>query len=268
MQVPKIVNEVLDTYFSLIDYKLPNLLESYYLYGSVSLGAFNPGSSDIDFFAVVKRELAESDVEILKRIHSEVQEKFPKLYLDGIYVTVDNLRGDSDTLGPYFNEGKLQGYKPFIKDHIDAYQIIKYGIVIKGDPEKYGISVDWNLLLENMLENLDTYWVNWKKRCERIGTPEYIGMFSSLACIEWGVLGVTRLYYTFMEGDITSKVSSGEYALKTLPRKWHSIINESMRTRKNIKKSYYRSVFTRRRDALDYMEFVIQECNKFKCLKG
>lgn len=268
MKVPEIVIKVLDTYFSLIDTKLPNLLESYYLYGSVSLGAFDSGSSDIDFFAVVKRSLTDSDIEVLKQVHAKVQLKFPGLFLDGMYVAADEIRGDSDAVGPYFNEGKLQGYKHFSKGHIDAYQIKKYGIVIKGDPEKYAISVDWDLLLANMLENLNTYWVNWKKRCERIGSPEYLGMLSSLEMIEWGVLGVSRLYYTFLEWDITSKVGAGEYAIKKLPEKWHNIVNEAMRARKNIQKSYYHSIFARRRDALDYMEFVIQECNKLKCLRG
>ncbi|MCM3767684.1 DUF4111 domain-containing protein [Neobacillus niacini] len=263
MQVPEIVNEVLDTYFSLIDSKCPNLLESYYIYGSVSMGAFDSGSSDIDFFAVVKRGPTERDVDVLKLIHSEVQAKFPRLFLDGMYVAAGDLRGIEDAVGPYFNEGKLQGYKPFSKDHIDAFQIKKYGIVIKGDPGKYGLTVDWDLLLENMLTNLNTYWVGWKKRCERVGSPDFFGMLFRLDSIEWGVLGVTRLYYTFREKDITSKSGAGEYALQTLPPKWHRIINESMRLRKNIKKSYYHSVFKRRRDVLEYMEFIIQECNDF-----
>lgn len=260
MQLPEMVNEVLETYFSLMDSILPNLLESYYIYGSVSIGAFDSGSSDIDFFAVINRKPTESDVEMLKQIHSEVQNKYPKLFLDGMYVAADDLRGP-DAEGAYFNEGKLQGYKPFMKDHIDAFQIVKYGIVIKGDPGKYGITVDWDILLENMLNNLNTYWVGWKKRCERVGSPDYLGMLFRLDSIEWSVLGVTRLYYTFREKDITSKIGAGEYALQTLPANWHRIINESMRLRKNIKKSYYHSVFERRRDALDYMEFIIQECN-------
>ncbi|WP_066306859.1 aminoglycoside adenylyltransferase domain-containing protein [Bacillus sp. FJAT-29814] len=263
MQVPAMVNEVLDTYFSLIDSRCPNLLESYYIYGSVSMGAFDSGSSDIDFFAVVKRSLTEKDVDVLKLIHSEVQGKFLRLFLDGMYVAAGDLSGNADAVGLYFNEGKLQGYKPFIKDHIDAFQIIKYGIVMKGDPGKYGLTVDWDLLLENMLTNLNTYWVGWKKRCEKVGSLDYLGMLFSLESIEWGVLGVTRIYYTLREKDITSKVGAGEYALHTLPSKWHRIINESMGLRKNIKKSYYHSVFERRRDALNYMEFIIQECNDF-----
>ncbi|MDZ5016954.1 DUF4111 domain-containing protein, partial [Clostridium perfringens] len=69
--------------------------------------------------------------------------------------------------------------------------------------------------------------------------------FVSLNIIEWGVLGVSRLYYTFKERDITSKIGAGEYALQNLPERWHKIINESMRLRKGNKKSFYNSIFER-----------------------
>jgi hypothetical protein len=81
--------------------------------------------------------------------------------------------------------------------------------------------------------------------------------------IEWGVLGVSRLYYTFKEKDMTSKVGAGEYALKNVPQEWHKIINESMRLRKGNKKSYYNSIVKRRNDALKYIDYIIQESNKF-----
>jgi hypothetical protein len=82
--------------------------------------------------------------------------------------------------------------------------------------------------------------------------------------IEWGVLGVTRLFYTFKEKDMTSKLGAGEYALQTVPEKWHKIINEAMRPRKNNTKSYYKCIFERRNDALAYMDYVIEESNRIK----
>jgi len=81
--------------------------------------------------------------------------------------------------------------------------------------------------------------------------------------IEWGVLGVSRIYYTFKERDITSKIGAGEYALRTVPHRWHKIINEAMRLRKRNKKSCYKSIFQRRKYALDYIEFIMQESDNF-----
>lgn len=120
--VPDKVNEILGQYFDILESKLPDFLEAFYIYGSVSIGAFDYGFSDVDFLAVVERK---------------VQEK-----------------------------------------------------------------------------------------------------------------------------DITSKVGAGEYSLRTVPEKWHKIINESMRLRKSNKRSFYKSLLKRRNDALEYIDYIIQESNK------
>ena len=56
IRVPKQVKEVLNSYFEKIEKKLPNKLESLYLFGSVSIGAYQEGLSDIDFYAVTKEK--------------------------------------------------------------------------------------------------------------------------------------------------------------------------------------------------------------------
>ena len=124
------------------------------------------------------------------------------------------------------------------------------------------ISVNWDTILSNMGDNLNSYWLSWVNDCKKFSTIKYLNLYVSLRSIEWGILGVSRLYYTFKEKDITSKVGAGEYVLEAVPKRWHKIINESMRLRTDHKKSYYKSIFTRRKDAIDYMEFMIQECNK------
>ena len=112
-----------------------------------------------------------------------------------------------------------------------------------------------------MRDNLNTYWLSWKNDCKKFPSRKYLGLYISLNMIEWVILGVSRLYYTFNERDITSKVGAGEYALRTVPPKWHKIINEAMRLRKGNKNSYYTSIFERRKDALDYIDFIIRESN-------
>lgn len=89
--IPEKAKEVIDTHINMIELKLPNFLKAYYIYGSVSLGAFDYGLSDIDFIAVVKRKVTEADINILKEIHGNMQRKFRKTILDGIYVTKDDL---------------------------------------------------------------------------------------------------------------------------------------------------------------------------------
>lgn len=262
--IPEGVNTILKAYFDLVESKLPNLLEGYYIYGSISLGAFHYGLSDIDFIAVVKRKVTESDIEILKEIHRNIKKKFPKTDLMGLYVMENDLQleYENEKSCPCFIDGIYKGLKKFEKNSIDAFQLKKYGITVKGQGiENFDFTVEWDILTYNMRDNLNTYWLNWMNDCKKLTSIKYIGLFVSLGMIEWGVLGVSRLYYTFKELDMTSKVGAGEYALQTVPQRWHRIINESMRLRKNNKKSYYKSVFERRKDVLEYIDFIRKENN-------
>lgn len=261
---PKEIQKVLHTYFDYMELKLPNLLEAYYLYGSISIGAFNDGFSDIDFIAVINRELTENELTTLKEIHKDLHRRYKKIILDGFYFTSEKmaLLKNGSIPSMRFNDGKFLGYTKFDKNSIDAYQLKEYGITIKGQKiEEDSYTVDWDILTSNMRNNLNTYWLHWLRDSKKFPSSKYFGLIVSLHSIEWGVLGVSRLYYSFKEKDITSKIGAGEYTLNDVPHKWHKIIHESMRLRNGNKKSLYKSVFKRRQDALDYMEFMIQKCN-------
>jgi len=260
---PEEVRKVIDTYFSLLETTVPNLLEGLFLFGSISIGAFKYGFSDLDFIAVLKRKVTQPELRALKDLHTEMQQRFPKVILDGMYVLKDDAEDISGTESLRFNEGKFYGYRTFDTNSIDAYQLKEYGIAIKGNQiECLNYVVEWEVLINNMRDNLNSYWVNWLHDCQRFLSMKYIGLFFSLRLVEWGVLGVTRLFYTFKERDIISKAGAGEYALKTVPERWHKVLNESMRLRNGHKKSLYNSVFERRKDAIDYLAFMIDECNR------
>lgn len=266
-RVPHKVKVLLTIYLKKLNKQLPDLLNGFYLYGSISLGAFVEGSSDVDFMAVIQRDLSEADIAILKQIHKEIQSSYPQMSLDGIYITKEDITG-LDTEAKtciYFNDGEIQGTKELQKNSIDVFQFYNYGVCILGkEPSQYNFSIEWNLLMSRMQDNLNSYWVNWKKRGERFLSVQYFDLLFSVKSIEWGVLGVSRLYYSFNEQGITSKVGAGEYAINNVPERWHKIINEAMRLRLGNPKSYYKSIFARRNDALAYMEYIINESNKLK----
>ncbi|SFC95086.1 Nucleotidyltransferase domain-containing protein [Bacillus sp. OV322] len=127
------VNNVLDLYFDNLEKEMPDNLEAFYLYGSSSLGAYQEGSSDIDFIAVIKKKAAAEDIQILKRVH-QLMHKNSKIPLDGWYVIQGDLgcRDKKEIPALRFNEGKFYGENLFDKNSIDAYQLKKYGITVKG----------------------------------------------------------------------------------------------------------------------------------------
>ena len=262
--IPNKVKEIIDGHIKMLESSLPDFLESYYIYGSVSLEAFDYGKSDIDFIAVVKRKATETDIDILKKIHGDMQKKFNKAILDGMYLLKDDFDSLSKSEIPClrFNDGGFKGVKIFDRNSPDAFVLKKYGVTVKGqEVENLNYTVDFDILINKMRDNLNTYWLKWVNDCRRFPSMGYIALLISPKEIEWGVLGVSRQYYTFKEKNIISKVGAGEYAIQEVPQRWHKIINESMRLRKDKKKSYYRSIFERRNDAIGYIDYIIQESN-------
>lgn len=262
--IPKEVEEMIQAHINMIESTLPDFLEAYYLCGSVSLGAFDYGKSDIDFIIMMKRHANERDIHILKNIHRDLHRKY-KTILDGMYLYKEDIEFlvNRDIPSLRFNDGYFKGVETFNRNTVDAFVLKKWGITVKGEEiAQLKYTVDFSILMSNMRDNLNTYWVNWVSACKKFPSTKYLALVVSPKAIEWGVLGVSRIYYSLREKDITSKVGAGEYALQTVPQKWHKIIEESMRLRKDNKKSFYNSIFERRRDALAYMDYIIQESNK------
>ena len=50
------------------------------------------------------------------------------------------------------------------------------------------------------------------------------------------ILGLSRQLYTLHTGQICSKTEAGYYALKHLPEKYHPVIHDAIRIRKENKK--------------------------------
>ncbi len=263
MTMPEQVQTVLDQYFARMNKDLPGLLEAFYLFGSISLASFQEGVSDLDFAAVTYRPLTEQEVKVLERIHFDLEKSRPKISLDGRYIRKADLDSIEDQDCPYyyFNSGRLVGLERLSKNSVDAFQLKHYGMAIIGpSPQTFGYTIDWDVLTRNMKLNLEHYWRNWKRRAEKFPSLPYFGMFMKGWMIEWGVLGVSRIYYSIKERDLISKSGAGQYAMRHVPARWHLIIRESIRLREGNSKSLYLNVFKRRQDALAYMDYMIKEC--------
>jgi hypothetical protein len=136
------------------------------------------------------------------------------------------------------------------------WELKNHGIAILGQtPRDLPFTVDWNLLLTKMKQNLNSYWAGWTKRPERILT-----MYSNWG-IQWAVLGVLRQFYTFSENSITTKVRAGRYALGCLPARWHPLIEEAIRIREGQNESAYRFRVARMIEAVRFLRYMIQFCN-------
>lgn len=165
-RVPMQVQKILNDYITLFQNKLPNILEGFYLHGSIALDAYINGCSDIDFMAVVNRSLTEEDAKVIAALHKELNRQYKDTGMDGCYLLVEDIgKKQSEVKGCLnVNEGKTN----WGNDHINpiTWWILKNkGMTILGpDVTTYSFHVDESALGEYVLGNMNSYWSNRLKK--------------------------------------------------------------------------------------------------------
>ncbi len=224
------LREVMEHYVSGLLEIFQGLVDGVYLTGSIALGAYHKGKSDIDFTTVLSIKLQDNEMKDVLSLHKRVESLYPKLVMEGHYVTADVLGKLPSEIEPVpvYYEGTLNPMSYEGINLVTWFTLKKYGVTLYGMPSSHlDFDVDINLLKKKMHENLNTYWVNWNNRIRMLFSLNGLSALFSES-IEWGVLGISRLYYTFMENDIASKDKAGEYALScTLPM-YTRIIKEAL----------------------------------------
>ena len=74
MRLPADVAALVASHTASLDERLPGVVEALYLVGSVALGDYRPGTSDVDFVAIASRPLGPSDRAALAAVHAKLGE--------------------------------------------------------------------------------------------------------------------------------------------------------------------------------------------------
>lgn len=269
MNLPNKVENVLADYMNVLNEHLPGVLEGLYVHGSIALGAYVDGTSDIDFITITNRTLTENDSEALLKVHRTMEKNYEKPELDGVYIQWKDMgklyRSKSDLKEdyPYYNDGKLQ-FGPYFNFNPVTWWTLKHGGVslLGKEASSFDYGVTEQDLHSYVLQNMNSYWA------ERIQTvEESVDVLITLPSaqideeIEWTVLGLLRQFYTLKEKGIISKLGAGEYGLEVLPDMWHPIIMEAIHIRNSVKDKRYESEVERIYDVIRFSKYLIAECN-------
>ncbi len=257
-EIPDVAKSVLEAYISAIGRELPGFMSACYLHGSLALGAFIEGDSDIDFITVVSRRCTASDIQHLTAIHHAVEKTYPHCPLEGSYLQWSDLgqAGDAIEPYPYYHDGILNPSECNEMNAVTWWLLKNRGLALVGpDPRTLDFMVDSHTVISYMRRNLNAYWRRYTREPARMAW-----LFSDYG-IQWAVLGVLRQYYTFNEDDIISKVGAGEYALQHLPQRWHRLIQEAINIRYRRNGSSYRFRIIRAVEAVQFLNYVIRLCN-------
>ena len=259
-RIPEPIQPLLQNYLLQVNQQTPNLVMAFYIEGSIALDGFNENFSDIDFIAILNRQINLAEIETLRNIHSIIEKSFPEWRMSGSYLQVSDLSHFNGTPSQNlsYHDGVLQPHGHFELSSVEGWILKNHGIALIGpEPQTLSFSVDWNLLIKIMRGNLNSYWRSWTNQPRRI-----LRLFSDWG-IQWAVLGVLRQFYSFRENSITTKTKAGEYAISCLPKRWHRLIQEALNIRAGRKHSAYRFRLSRTIEAVEFLKFVIQTCNDF-----
>jgi hypothetical protein len=206
-----------------------------------------------------------ADIKLIQSIHEEVERQYALPKLSGIYLTWNDLGKLKTEIEPYpyYTEGQMHEAGYFELNLVTWFELKQYGITMLGpQTDELDFKVNWELLISNMHLNLNTYWKSWIRQSQKLFSPNAKGLYFRRSDLEWGVLGICRLFYTFREKKVTSKAAAGHYALDIVPEKWHRVLEEAILIKRGVSFSLYRSKVVRKKEALTFMRYIKKECNK------
>ena len=240
--VPTGVRRTVEGYLEVADRLLPGRVTGFYLVGSVALGAYRPGRSDIDFVAAVDGDgdLSPADLRRLRlvQVASGLRTAPPALVrghvslpgtCNGVFVRAADLPRPVTTIVPLASHvgARLRAGGGFDVNPVQWTTLARDGVAVRGpEPAALGLDPEPDRLRQWNLDNLAAYWVPWAEATRRRPGLRWRAMPGWSTA--WGVLGAPRLHHTVVTGDVISKEAAGEWAKATLDPRHHAIVDEGL----------------------------------------
>ena len=223
---PRQVRTVCETYLAMVDEDVPGLVEGLYLHGSLGIGEWYDGRSDIDFVAVTSTRLDDATVRRLAALHERLGETFPRPAYDGSYLTWDDLAGPPyrcpdvpGTIGGRWEDEGRVDVNP-----VTWHELARHGVGVRGPAlEDVTIWTDPQALRAYTHANLDSYWS---------GQVDALRRFPAEAArpelVSWFVLGIPRLHHLLATDELTSKNGAGQHAVEAFGQRWRPLVAEAL----------------------------------------
>lgn len=256
-EIPKEIAPFIQEYVQLLHSNMPeDTILGIYLYGSISLGAYQVEKSDIDYICILKREMTKQEINKLKSLHSALKSNPLLKRLDGIYITEDSIGKYNEQLQPYpyCSEGKIKiGHWDI--NGVTWWLLKYYGIKLYGvHTNELNIHVNWTDITDYMKYNINHYWL--KKSKQQL-------LFLTDEMVEFGILTICRIICTLEYEEILAKKDAVERVMNIVPQHWHPLLKEGLRIRTHSNTpSLYQSRFKRAKDCTTFILFVHDLCRK------
>lgn len=196
-------------------------LVGFYLSGSLTQCAFDPRRSDIDCAVVTRRDLSETQFRKLQAWLDESARMNPWTHRLQMLVLPRNKLLTMNARGCLYQFGVLQ------RTGSDGNPIIWTSILVSGRvlhgprPKSFVPVITREMFCDALVRELGYLReeISEKRTSEWRDVPKYQA---------YAVMTLCRILYSFSKRTVVSKPRAARWALRSLPKRWHSIINQAV----------------------------------------
>jgi predicted nucleotidyltransferase len=181
-----------------------------YLFGSAARGDFESGISDVDIAAIVKHDLAQSELAALDRMHRELVAETPEWdgRVEVVYVSSEALRTFRDGTSAAARISPGEPFHAIVVDPtwlIDWYQVREVGVTLFGPPVADVVpTISKREYVETVRQHMLTF-SRWTDDLATLGNQAY------------AILTMCRGLRTVRTGEYVSKREAARWASEQLP---------------------------------------------------
>lgn len=246
------VNTVLDLLLSEVQALLGEELLGMYLSGSLSLGAFEAGSSDIDFLAVTVDALSNERVRALSNMHARLITSGLSYAtrLEGFYLPQAALRGSDPSNARYPFSAQAHGLLMLELGSdwvIQLHLVRETAIVLWGPPPHTLLDpVLPSALRAAVIDRVTGFWNQQLDHPEWLRTREFQA---------YAILTMCRALYTLACGEVVSKPRAAAWAREALGTPWAQLIDRALLWRHDNRADDMT-------DMLNFVRYTIARCQE------
>lgn len=248
------VNEVILYFANAILPILGDSLVGSYLTGSLSYGAFNYNSSDIDITVIVHKPVSSKELDHIRQMHSKIEGQFSKWAkrLECSYTPVGMLPSSFPPKAPrpwyWGGESILYAEAPYGNEWIiNNYLLYHYAIPLIGPDFRVLMSpVDIAEVQRACIRDLFAEWL--PKKVNR-------SWFRDSHHESYLIMNLCRILYTVKCKTVGSKKAAASYVINTYGEPWAQIIHSAEQWQ-------YGMVLNLQEKAIEFIDFVMDEIMK------
>jgi hypothetical protein len=225
-----------------------------YLTGSLSYGAFEYNTSDIDLTVILQNPVSTEELETIQHLHIQMEKKFTKWAnrLECTYTPVEMLASILPPKNPrpwYWGGDRfLYAEAPYGNEWIiNKYLLYQHAIPLVGPEFK---ELTGSISIEEVQKAcIRDLFTEWEPKKVDPGWPPDSHHAAYL------VLNLCRILYTVVYQDVASKKTAALWAISRYGEPWNEVIQAALDWQYGIELNY-------REKALGWIDFVIEQVSK------